>query len=150
MYVIAWLVRDVRLLISIKNSFFSGSPFEKNSKFKRSQLGVVSGWVTDREVAPGCARVRTKCAEKTSIDLWASLDPARSNDHRRVCPGCYKLVSELVLAVTWMVADRCVVMLFMTFVTRRGTRHGTCTGLDTQTYVPRGNIPVARRGRRFL
>ena len=70
MYVIAWLVRDVRLLISIKNSFFSGSPFEKNSKFKRSQLGVVSGWVTDREVAPGCARVRTKCTKKTSIDLW--------------------------------------------------------------------------------
>ena len=68
--VIAWLIRDGRLLISIRNSLFSGSPFGKNSKVKRAQLGVVSGWVTDREVAPGCARVRTKCAEKTSIDLW--------------------------------------------------------------------------------
>jgi hypothetical protein len=26
--------------------------------------------VTDREVLPGCARVRTKCAEKTSVGLW--------------------------------------------------------------------------------
>ena len=69
-YVIAWLIRDDRLLISIRNSFFSGSPFGQNSKVKRAQLGVVSGWVTDREVAPGCARVRTKCTEKTSIDLW--------------------------------------------------------------------------------
>ena len=70
MPVMAWLIRDDRLLISIRNSFFSGSPFGQNSKVKRAQLGVVSGWVTDREVAPGCARVRTKCAEKTSIDLW--------------------------------------------------------------------------------
>ena len=105
----AWLIRDDRLLISIRNSFFSGSPFGQNSKVKRAQLGVVSGWV------------------------------------RR-----YKLVSEPTLAVTRMVADRCVVMLFMTFVTRRGTRYGTCTGLEAQTYVPRGNVPVARRGRRFL
>ena len=27
------------------------------------------GWVTDREVIPGCARVRTKCAEKTCVGL---------------------------------------------------------------------------------
>ena len=26
-------------------------------------------WVTDREVIPGCARVRTKCAEKTGVGL---------------------------------------------------------------------------------
>jgi hypothetical protein len=32
--------------------------------------------VTDREVLPGCARVRTKCAEKTSVGLWGqSGDP---------------------------------------------------------------------------
>ena len=68
--VIAWLNRDDRLLISIRNSFFSGSPFEKNSEVKRAWLGAILGWVTDREVGPGCARVRTKCAEKTSIDLW--------------------------------------------------------------------------------
>ena len=66
----AWLIRDDRLLMSIMNSFFSGSPFGQNSKVKRAQLGVVSAWVTSREVAPGCARGRTKCAKKTSIDLW--------------------------------------------------------------------------------
>ena len=32
--------------------------------------------MTDREVLPGCARVRTKCAEKTSVDLRGqSRDP---------------------------------------------------------------------------
>ena len=71
----AWLIRDDRLLISIRNSFFSGSPFVKHSKVKRAQLGVVLGWVTDQEVAPGCTRVRTKCVENTSIDLW---DQSRS------------------------------------------------------------------------
>ena len=60
--VIAWLIRDDRLLISIRNSFFFGSPFGQNSKVNCAQLGVVSGWVTDREVAPRCARVRTKYA----------------------------------------------------------------------------------------
>ena len=67
---IAWLNRDDRLLISIRNSFFSGSPFGQNFKVKRAQLEVVSGWVTDRKVAPGCTRVRIKYAEKTSIVLW--------------------------------------------------------------------------------
>ena len=96
---LASFIRDDRLLISIRNSFFSESPFGQNSKVKRAQLGVVPGWVTDPEVAPGCARVRTKCAEKTSIDLWANLDPARSNDHRRVCPGCYSHLACKVLRV---------------------------------------------------
>ena len=68
----------------------------------------------------------------------ASLDPARSNDHRRVFLGRYKLVSEPTLVVTQMFADKCAVMLCMTFVTRRGTRHGPCAGLEAQTYVPRG------------
>ena len=32
--------------------------------------------MTDRELVPGCTRVRTKCAEKTSVDLWGqSRDP---------------------------------------------------------------------------
>ena len=33
-----------------------------------SVLGL-ERWVTDREVLPGCARVRTKCVEKTSVGL---------------------------------------------------------------------------------
>ena len=57
---IVCLIGDDRLLISIRNSLFSGIPFGKNSKVKRAQLGVISGWVTDREVAPGCARVSLK------------------------------------------------------------------------------------------
>src|SRR3954469_6002224 len=102
-------------------------------------------------MSPGCAHECGQSAQKRLVLICgASLDPARSNDHRRVCPGRYKLVLEPTLAVTRMVADRCMVMLFMTFVTRRGTRHGTCTGLEAQTFVPRGNVPVARRGRRFL
>src|SRR5215216_6234894 len=80
MHVIAWFISDDRLLISIRNSFFFGSPFGKNSKVKRAQLGVISGWVTDREVAPGCARVRTKCTENTSIDLWGQ---SRSRQEER-------------------------------------------------------------------
>ena len=48
------------------------------------------------------------------------------------------------------VCGQFAVMLCMTFVTRRGTRHGTCAVLEAQTVVPRGNVPVARRGRRFL
>ena len=70
----AWLNRNDRLLISTRNSFFSGSPLEKNSKVKRAWLGAILGWVTDREVGPGCARVRKKCAGNTSVG-WASLDP---------------------------------------------------------------------------
>ena len=67
---IAYLIRDDRLLISIRIFFFFGSPFGQNSKVKCDKLGVVSGWVNDREGAPGCVSMRTKCAEKTSIDLW--------------------------------------------------------------------------------
>jgi hypothetical protein len=33
--------------------------------------------VTNQEVLPGCARVRTKCAENTSVGLWC-----QSRDHR--------------------------------------------------------------------
>jgi hypothetical protein len=46
--------------------FFSGSPSLKNSKVKRAWLGAA----TDRQVLPGCAWVRTKCAGKTYVGLW--------------------------------------------------------------------------------
>ena len=104
---------------------------------------------------PGsCSRVRTSedkvRRKKLVLICGASLDPSRSNDHRRVCPGHYKLELEPTLEVTLIFADRCAVMLCMTFVNRRGTRHGTCARLEAQTYVPRGNVPVTRRGRQFL
>jgi hypothetical protein len=35
---------------------------------KLSVLGL-ERWVTDREILPGCARVRTKCVEKTCVGL---------------------------------------------------------------------------------
>ena len=70
MYVTAQdLNRNDRLLISTRCTFFSGSPSEKNYQVKRARLGVVLGWVTDWEVDPRCARVRTKCAEKTSVGM---------------------------------------------------------------------------------
>ena len=59
-----WLIRDDRLLTSIRNSFFSGIPFGQNSKVKHAQLGVVSGWVTDREVAPGVRTSEDKVRRK--------------------------------------------------------------------------------------
>ena len=40
-----------------------------NSEVKRAWPGEIWGWVTDREVFPGCARVRTKCAEKIGVGL---------------------------------------------------------------------------------
>jgi hypothetical protein len=66
--------------------------------------------VTDREVYPGCARVRTKCTEKTSVGLWGqSRDP-------RELPGVtgpghgvarvLHLVSEPTLAVTRVCAGQ--------------------------------------------
>ena len=49
------------------------------------------GWVTDREVIPGCARVMTKCAEKTCVDVSGpGLGEA----------GRYRMVSEPTLAVS--------------------------------------------------
>ena len=65
-----WLNRIDRIPISTSCNFFSVSSFEKNSKVKRAWPRAILGWVTDREVGTGCARVRTKCAEKTSVGLW--------------------------------------------------------------------------------
>ena len=62
--------------MSTSCNFFSGSSFGKNSEVKRAWPGALQGWVTDRELVPGCARVKTKCAEKTSVDVWGqSRDP---------------------------------------------------------------------------
>ena len=63
------LNRIDRILISISCNFFSGSRSRKNSKVKCAWPGAISGWVTDRELLSGCARVRTKCAEKTCVGL---------------------------------------------------------------------------------
>ena len=58
-----------RIFIPTSCNFFSGSRSPKNSEVKRAWPGEIWGWVTDREVLPGCARVRTKCAEKTGVGL---------------------------------------------------------------------------------
>ncbi|TVU25078.1 hypothetical protein EJB05_27557, partial [Eragrostis curvula] len=52
---------------------YARSSSRKNSKVKRAWPGAISGWVTDREVLPGCARVRTKCAEKTCVGFCAGM-----------------------------------------------------------------------------
>jgi len=69
------LNRINRRLIAISCNFFSGSLSQKNSKVKRAWPRAILGCVTDREVVPGCARVRTKCAEKTSVGLWGLTLP---------------------------------------------------------------------------
>ena len=66
-----------RLLISTRNSLFSGSPSAKNLKVKRAWLGLIWGWVTDWEVDPGCAQVRTKYAGKTIV-TWFAIRPVRN------------------------------------------------------------------------
>ena len=60
--------------------------------------------MTDREVIPGYARVRTKCAEKTSVDLWGqSGDPSELpgvTGPAQGWAGVLHLVSEPTLAAT--------------------------------------------------
>jgi hypothetical protein len=76
--------------------------------------------VTDQEVFPGCARVRTKCAEKASVDLWGQTRGPRelpgvtgpSHGVARVL----HLVSEPTLAVTRACAGQ-----VRGHVARRGT-----------------------------
>jgi hypothetical protein len=47
------LNRIYRILISPRYTFFSGSPYAKNSGVKRAWPGAILGWVTNPEVFPG-------------------------------------------------------------------------------------------------
>src|SRR4051812_27680962 len=97
MYVTSWLNRNDRLLISTRCTFFSGRPDPKNSKVKRAWLGAILGWVTDREIVPGCARVRTKCVGKTSVGLWGQSRSRQAYaENRWVWPGRYKYMIRLM------------------------------------------------------
>src|ERR1041384_4948372 len=58
-------------------TFFSGSPSEKNYQVKHARLGVVLGWVIDREVDSGCARVRKSVHKRLMLVCEDSLDPRR-------------------------------------------------------------------------
>ena len=62
-----------RILIPTSCNFFFGSRSPKNSEVKRAWPGAIWGWVIDRKVIPGCARLRTKCAEKTSVGMWGHV-----------------------------------------------------------------------------
>jgi hypothetical protein len=77
--------------------------------------------VTDREVLPGWARVRTKCAGKTSVDLWGqSRNPRELPGVTGLSHGVVRvlhLVSEPTLAVTRVCAGQ-----VCGHVARRGTR----------------------------
>ena len=59
--------------------------------------------MTDREVLPGCARVRTKCAGKTSVGLWGqSRDPRELSGVTTAGPewsGCYNKFDSMMLEV---------------------------------------------------
>ena len=55
---------------------FLEAHLEETRRLSLLGLEQSQGWVTDWEVLPGCARVRTKCVEKTGVDLWGqSKDP---------------------------------------------------------------------------
>ena len=43
--------------------------------------------MTDREVLPGCARVRTKCIEKISVGLWGQSRDLRELPGITARPG---------------------------------------------------------------
>ncbi|TVU34842.1 hypothetical protein EJB05_16695, partial [Eragrostis curvula] len=59
----------------------------KNSEVKRVWLGVISGWVTDREVLSGCAQVRIKCAEKTYVNLCPVACSIKADTERKSSSG---------------------------------------------------------------
>lgn len=77
-----------RLLISTRCIFFLEAHLQRSSRLSMLGREVIWRWVTNREVLPRCAWLRTKCAEKTSVGLWGQFV---SLDER---PGCYKMVSK--------------------------------------------------------
>jgi hypothetical protein len=101
--------------------------------------------VTDREVLPGCAQVRTKCAEKTSVGLWGQsinlreLPGVTGPSHGVV--GVLHLVSEPTLAVTRTCAGQ---------VRGHVARRGTWVDTERMDVSKRGSswTGVDRRGRR--
>jgi hypothetical protein len=98
--------------------------------------------VTDREVVPGCAQVRTKCTKKTSVGLWGqSRDPRELPGVTGPSHGVLHLVSEPTLAVTRACAGQ---------VRGHGVRRGTCAGTRHIDVSKRGRswTGVDRRGRR--
>jgi hypothetical protein len=89
--------------------------------------------VTDWEVVPECARVRTKCVEKTSVRLWGqSRDPRELpgvTGPSHGVAGVLHLVLEPTLDVTRVCAGQ-----VCGHVARRGTWIGT------------GQMDVSNRG----
>ena len=104
-------------------------------------------WVTDREVLPGCARVRTKCAERPMLVCEGSLYPREKlpdvsgpdlREARR-----YRMVSEPTLAVSWARVSQL----------RRHGAHGWCgPGVVTQhgKCASTGHTDMAKRGHSWL
>ena len=55
--------------------------------------------MTDRKVVPGCARVRTKCVEKTGVGLWVRLYPRKADSRARNKARNIASVHEEMLAM---------------------------------------------------
>ena len=66
--------------------------------------------MTDREVVPGCARVRTKCVGKTSVGLWGQSRSRQAYAGNRRVIGALQMVSEPTLAVIRACAGQCANM----------------------------------------
>jgi hypothetical protein len=110
------LNRIDRILIPTRCNFFSGSSFPENFQVKRAWPRAIWGWVTDRELDPGGAWVRTKCIWKTCVVLWGSLEVLESCQGNRPGPG---LVGH---------------------VARHGTRHGTCACIGRMDVCQEGTF----------
>jgi hypothetical protein len=146
------LIGLVRILISTSCNFFSRSPSLKTPKL--SVLGL-ERWVTDREVLPGCAWVRTKCAGKTCVGLWGyswgprELSGVGGAGLREA--GRYNWYQSRLSRFHGRVRSQ---------LRRHGvhgwcgpwvvTQHGTCAGTRPTDVAKRGRswLGVDRRGRR--
>ena len=104
--------------------------------------------MTDRKVLPGCARVRTKCAEKTSVGLWGQSKDPRGlpcvGTAGPVVAGCYKWYQSRPSRFHGRVWARGADIGFMAHVGPEWS-HGMSyvPTLDTQTW-PRGEVPGLR------
>ena len=110
--------------------------------------------MTDQEVLFECARVRTKCAEKTSVGLWGQSRDSRKlpgvTGPARGWVGVFQLVSEPTLAVTRACAGQAPGHVGHGSALSCANMWNMCRHW-THRRVPRGEVPgldVDRRGHR--
>ncbi|TVU50554.1 hypothetical protein EJB05_01930, partial [Eragrostis curvula] len=103
---------------------------QKNSEVNRAWPGAISGWVTAREVLPGCARVCGPGLEETGRYKWYQSQPSWFHGRVRAQLPRHGAYGWCGLRVV--------------------TQRGTCAGTGRTDVTKRGGswIGVDRRGRR--